>query len=730
VLDGEATLVKKRWKIHHASGFGRRDRFVAAVVVVVVSMVPVLVAWAPPAVAAPRRCQDAFGVTKPAPPLNQLPGVADGIETPTGPDATYDYPNEAELLRNMSAPTPADLVEAGEDPSRWPVGSKNHAVANWQMYLKRKAREGKPPLAWEKWRNQYVPNQGNAARGTAYEGFGAKTIGLSGPDWFCQAEVPGANETRVYDAVNEKQKIAYEFKSGSGIDNAQLAKDQRIAARTGYRIVYVFGQEPSAATARKLNAAGVTFHKLKATGRPTTVGPPAQGPQSRLMTPNPQTPSRGALPDYLGRSGGNPVEAREIAEVDEELAQRSGRPDQRLLRPGGVDFTSMELRYVQDSGDGSGLQYAFNTSDLPDDQVSAGGLEVAQLSSDAFFTWLALPASAFWVNLNPTQPDQIIDAKLGTTDAGRVLLEADLTMKKLAANLTNPRTTLGNQFWNELQQGPKQELAPCFAVRNWIVPAPAKVREDGGQLYILDAPLKVMSAPIGAEVPPGSDFDACRDDPPEIIKHNQQVFENLILPKVADAVNKAADFEDLRRVYLSRVAAEWIRQRSVGRTTAFTPIIGSGDVSRWPARVAWDPKEVFQRYLKSVKEGEYHEEHTFPQTGKTVIVSLGGVDFSSSPRNNISPVEFQKVAPKLPVTIASSQFADRQDEDGLRTWFGGAAGQPRQQPPVQQPGGTGGGLPITGASVSRTIAAGVLLLLAGVVLVLWARRRRIHWSRH
>jgi hypothetical protein len=357
--------------------------------------------------------------------------------------------------------------------------------------------------------------------------------------------------------------------------------------------------------------------------------------------------------------------------------------------------------------------------------VSAGGLEVAQLSSDAFFTWLALPAANFWVNLNPTQPDQIIDAKLGATDAGRILLEADLTMKKLAANLTNPRTQLGKDFWNTLKQGPKQELAPCFAVRNWIVPGPATVRENGGQLFILDAPLKVMSASIGAEVPPGSEFEACRDDPPDIIQHNQKVFETLILPKVDKAVNEAPEFQDLRRVYLSRVAAEWIRQRSAGRTTAFSPFIGSGDVTRWPARVPWDPKEVFQRYLKSVNEGEYREEHTFLQTGKTVIVGLGGVDFSKSPRDNLTPAAFKTRAPSLPVTIASSQFADRQDEDGLRTWFGGEA-TPRQA--AQPPGN--GGLPITGTSVRPVILVGLLLLAVGVVLAVWFRRRRPSGSPH
>lgn len=50
----------------------------------------------------------------------------------------------------------------------------------------------------------------------------------------------------------------------------------------------MFGQEPSAATVRLLKAAGVDFHRLKATGRVTTVPPPTQGPQNEILSPGNQ----------------------------------------------------------------------------------------------------------------------------------------------------------------------------------------------------------------------------------------------------------------------------------------------------------------------------------------------------------------------------------------------------------------------------------------------------------
>jgi hypothetical protein len=73
--------------------------------------------------------------------------------------------------------------------------------------------------------------------------------------------------------------------------------------------------------------------------------------------------------------------------------------DDAQLRPGGIDFTTLELRYV--AVDGGQVSYSFNAQNAADEIHSYGGLAAGQLSSDALFTWLALPESSFWVNLNP-----------------------------------------------------------------------------------------------------------------------------------------------------------------------------------------------------------------------------------------------------------------------------------------------------------------------------------------
>ena len=49
---------------------------------------------------------------------------------------------------------------------------------------------------------------------------------------------------------------------------------------------------------------------------------------------------------------------------------------------------------------------------------------------DYFLTGLALPNDVFWVNLRPDEPNRIIDPLLEKTALGKVMLEADLQLKK------------------------------------------------------------------------------------------------------------------------------------------------------------------------------------------------------------------------------------------------------------------------------------------------------------
>jgi hypothetical protein len=81
------------------------------------------------------------------------------------------------------------------------------------------------------------------------------------------------------------------------------------------------------------------------------------------------------------------------------LTEQLSRPDAAAL--GGIDFSSLELRYLADAneGAGSGLRYAFRAQSGAGPGDRDAGLQAAREASDAFFVWLALPPRRLWVNL-------------------------------------------------------------------------------------------------------------------------------------------------------------------------------------------------------------------------------------------------------------------------------------------------------------------------------------------
>lgn len=689
-----------------------------------------------------KRCADMFNVTKPVPAKNQLPGFGNGIAPPSK-RGTYDYNNPGEKVRRLELPDdPDELADYGDTTNGKTPGTKEHAYAAWNRYVKFKAKQladwnanpvgpkPSPQLPYPKWRNIYIPNLGNDFKGTGFEKFMTEEIGLGGDDWICQDSIRDAQGKpvggRFYDAINHKDKIIYEFKAGNEIDAEQLAKDRQFARQHGYRIQYVFGRQPSAKTIQAIRDAGLEEpHIRKATGRGINPVQPAPGPSTKLLNPNPNVPAKGAANDLFDQAGRNRAEAKSVQDAENEL-RRFGRPDGKVdgvpRRPGGIDFSTMELRYLSDSPDG--VQYAFEADDNLDEEEnpSFGGLENAELTSDALFTWLALPVQSFWVNLNPDQPDKIVDPQLAKTDAGRVLLQADLRMKRTMAKTMVPDNPVGNRFWDSLKH---VNGAPCWlSYRVWAEAAPASVRENGGELYILDAPLKVQAEPLQINTPSGP---PCKQ-PKDVQEQNFELIKTIIIPEVEKAVNTAPEYQDLRSVYHSRVAAEWIRQRNEVKPGAYAKIIGSGNVDQWPARTPWKPTDVFAEYLKSYKEGDFKFERKYEQDGELLTFEFvtGGVILDKAPRTPMPEAKFVQQYPTLPDTVTDARDEAVTYENTDVSWLGGDNTEAKQQPnPPGQPAPQGPKPPlaVTGTAPLGLLALGALLLVSGTALVIWKRRR-------
>jgi len=334
---------------------------------------------------------------------------------------------------------------------------------------------------------------------------------------------------------------------------------------------------------------------------------------------------------------------------------------------GGIDFSSMCLRFFSESSGDSmrSIGAAYHAVLLPDTGRVVMDADAANaLCRNSLCTWLALDNSAFWVNLNPNEPDRIIDSDFGGTDAGRILLEADLQMKRDLGRLTHPGTALGREFWTRAggQRG-------GGAFRVWIVPGQVDVAVHEDAIYIVDARMDVRLE---------SEYLAARDGARGITpasNEEEHQFKEMILPRLVDEVNSAPQYAALRQVFNTRVVAEWYKTRHFPGP-AFASVVGSGDIGRWRSTQEWDPREVFNGYVGSLNRGEYDVSYRSESTSgntRTIRTSryfFGGVDFTQIPVHESSLVELFKRSPEVEerLTQALLSFGGFLDRDGV--WFG------------------------------------------------------------
>ncbi len=622
-----------------------------------------------------------------APSADELPGGAHPVSP--GGVQVYRYENPSEAFRGTPEPSQADIEAATYSDKAGKSGTWEHLLTRRHEYLLRKAGEqaayAKDPVnvkapsrtqPWTAWLNGQIPREGNDAQGKAFQLHVADRLRL-GANFGWKTEVQVADANRQYDFGNEDLGLYYEVKSGRGINMKQYPKDKAfVEAEKGKanprKLVYIFPSEPTKGAKNLLQSAGISYFVVPAKKQPVIPGTTPNGakagpavPDDTMRAPD-QFQAQGAAPSEITGSANTAEEAAEFRAENAALDEESGHPE-LTDDLGGVDFSTLELRYVSDTyHHGPGVQYAFKADSLEPDQASFGGVRNARLASDSFFVWMELPPSSFTVNLNPDEPDRIIDAKFGKTDAGRVLLEADLAMKKVVAKFIHPDTPGGQTFWDSLQGDTK-----CISMRQWIVPDTATVRDTGDELYILDAPLlvKMESDVVKAQGVGGS--NGCTHQDKAATKHNEDVYRQTILPQVQDAVNHAPEYADLRRVYASRVAAEWFRQRSATKHTAYSDLVGKGDISHWTSREPWSPREVFDRYVQSYKNGEFNVSHTTTKgdTVYTYTYVYGGVNFSRINQNRVSAEKFAQDHPEL--ATAARDALNGPSGDGKGLWLGG-----------------------------------------------------------
>ncbi len=332
---------------------------------------------------------------------------------------------------------------------------------------------------------------------------------------------------------------------------------------------------------------------------------------------------------------------------------------------GGVNFTSITMNYISLNEDLAGnitFDYIFKGQKAKGKRPGIDAANSALLASTAFTTGLTLPNNKFWVNLNPGQPNRIIDEQLGKTDMGRIMLESDFQMKRDFCNYSNPcANETGKVFFDILMKRQNELVSECMkkfpgeiesamnvgfkaTTRHWIVPDKIYAYINGSEIYIINSTLNINSVPFSEYSYPvlmnqnsSSISDDCRDElnrsAIEYGQYYKEQEDRMILPYVVKDVNQDERYEDLRNVCISLALAQWYKENIGSQADTFQDSIDSSNVTALQSIGLWSPTEIWKRYVSSFKKGEFNctQNQTVYINGQLMIEfsfsSLGGVNF-------------------------------------------------------------------------------------------------------
>jgi CheY-like chemotaxis protein len=290
-------------------------------------------------------------------------------------------------------------------------------------------------------------------------------------------------------------------------------------------------------------------------------------------------------------------------------------------------FRPLHLRYLEFNPQADGFRLLVDkgdTKDLVDSAIEESTKELLKY----FFVGLTLPNSSFWVNLRPDSEDNIIDDYLAQTDIGKILLEADLQLKKDTASYTSPQTPEGKEYWDKLYQkagelfGSENITIPTLT-RPWIVPGEIIVREAPDNAYIYKATLKVM-----LEQDYLKDSATYKFDDPRLKALNEyssQLIRELIIPKITKEVNTSKRYAALGQVYYSLILAQWFKQKFSNQSNIYSNLIDKRDLTGLISKTIYSKTTYFQEYQKSFKNGEYNlKEPVYTPFGQTIRSYFSG----------------------------------------------------------------------------------------------------------
>ena len=213
------------------------------------------------------------------------------------------------------------------------------------------------------------------------------------------------------------------------------------------------------------------------------------------------------------------------------------------------------------------------------------------------------------MNLRPDSKDQIIDPVLANTDLGKVMLEADLQLKKDVAGFTSPETAEGRAYWDALYKKAGQifqseNITIPTLTRPWIVPGEVIIRENANSAYVYKGTLQVMLEQD--HLKNSADYNFKDPRLKELNEYSSQLIRKNIIPKLTREVNSSQKYAALRQVFYSLILARWFKSRFTGKTGTYAKLINSGNLDGLISQGNWSKTTYFKEYQKSFSNGEYN----------------------------------------------------------------------------------------------------------------------------
>ena len=352
-------------------------------------------------------------------------------------------------------------------------------------------------------------------------------------------------------------------------------------------------------------------------------------------------------------------------------------------------FRPLHLRYLAYDNFNNNFKLLLDKGDTKDLKEASLKQSTGELLK-YFFTGIALPNSSFWVNLRPDSPDNIIDDYLAQTDVGKILLEADLQLKKDTAAFTSPQTPEGKKYWDSLYKkagelfGSENITIPTLT-RPWIVPGEIIIRETQENAYVYKATLKVM---LEQDYLKGSaTYNFSDERSKQLNEYASELIRKAIIPKLTKDINTAKRYAPLRQVYYSLILAHWFKQKFSGKSGLYSRLIDKNNLNGLISKESWSKDTYFQAYQKSFKEGEYNiREQVYTLQGQTIRnymsggIAIGGADIG---RGIELGMVITNVGNSSPIVALDHQIAAQLSPAGTQPYSGELSIQPFTEKPVE-----------------------------------------------